>query len=332
MSNPGLSRILPVIAVGVTLVLWASAFVGVRVAGVDYSPGALALGRQIVGSIALTVMLAIRIAHRGQFELPSGRTLLAVIAWGVAWFAGYNLALNSAEQVLDAGTTALLVNVAPVLVAILGGILLREGFPRRLLVGIAIAFAGVAVIAASTWTGAGNLIGVVLALAAAGLYAGGTIAQKRILMRVDALTMTWIGSIAGMLACMPFGRVLIAESATATSSATAMVIYLGVFPTAIAFTTWGYALARMSAGRLVATTYLVPPLVIVASWVMLGEVPSPLTILGGLAALVGVAIATLPTRTRRDPQVAELPRAAAAGQRSERSGEPEVELARGRLG
>src|SRR3546814_11734971 len=102
----GFAQILPVHAVGITLVLCASAFVGVRSAGADYSPGALALGRQIVASIALTVMVAIRTAHRGQFELPSGRTLLAVLIWGVAWFAGYNLATNAAEQVLDAGTTA----------------------------------------------------------------------------------------------------------------------------------------------------------------------------------------------------------------------------------
>jgi len=297
-STAVLARILPAIAVGVTLVLWASAFVGVRAAGLDYSPGALALGRQVVGSVALTVMFAIRTAHRGQFELPSGRTLLAIIAWGVVWFAGYNLALNAAEQILDAGTTALLVNVAPVLVAVLGGILLREGFPRRLLLGIAIAFAGVAVIAASTWTGAGSLIGILLGLAAAALYAGGAIAQKRILVRVDALTMTWVGSIAGTLACLPFGRALIAESATAASSATAAMVYLGIFPTAIAFTTWGYALSRMSAGRLVATTYLVPPLVIALSWILLGEVPSPFAVIGGVAALTGVAIATRPVRGR----------------------------------
>lgn len=50
--------------------------------------------------------------------------------WGAAWFGVYNLALNAAERHLDAGTTALLVNVAPVVVAVLAGLLLGEGFPR----------------------------------------------------------------------------------------------------------------------------------------------------------------------------------------------------------
>lgn len=312
MPLPRLTPILTAVAVAVTLLLWASAFIGVRIAGVDYGPGPLALGRMLVGSIALTVLLAIRTASRGELRLPSGRTLAAILAWGVAWFAGYNLALNSAEQVLDAGTTALLVNVAPVLVATVGGILLREGFPRRLLTGIAIAFAGVAIIAAGTWTGGGSLIGIVLGLGAAALYAGGTLAQKRLLVRVDALTMTWTGAIAGTIACLPYGRELVAQTAAASPTATGALVFLGVFPTAIAFTTWGYALTRMSAGRLAATTYLVPPLVILMSWIALGEVPSAYAIVGGAAALTGVAIATL--RPRAQAPAISRTRARALGQ------------------
>ena len=45
------------------------------------------------------------------------------------WFGGYNVALNAAEHLLDAGTSALLINVNPILVAIMAGIFLKEGFP-----------------------------------------------------------------------------------------------------------------------------------------------------------------------------------------------------------
>ncbi len=68
------------------------------------------------------------------------------------------------------------------------------------------------------------------------------------------------------------------------------VVYLSVFPTAVAFTTWAYALSRTTAGRMGATTYLVPPLAVLMGWMVLGEVPPALALLGGALCLVGVAV------------------------------------------
>jgi len=286
-----------VAAVAVTVVLWASAFIGVRAAGADYQPGTLALGRQLAGSLGLTAIVAVRWLRRGARPvLPRGRVLVAVLAWGVGWFSLYNLALNAAEQHLDAGTTALLVNVAPVLVAVLAGVLLGEGFPRRLLVGMASAFAGVALIAAATSSGERDVVGVVLGLAAAVLYAGAATSQKRLLARVDALTMTWVGCLAGTVVLLPFGPALVAEATAAPAASTWAVVLLGLGPTAVAFTTWGYALSRLSAGRAAATTYLVPPIVVLLSWLVLAEVPAPVVLAGGALCLAGVAVATAPRR------------------------------------
>ncbi|KZM79551.1 DMT family transporter [Cellulosimicrobium sp. I38E] len=286
-----------VLAVAVTVLLWASAFIGVRAAGHDYEPGSLALGRQLAGSVGLTAIVAVRWLRSGARPvLPRGRVLVAVLAWGVGWFSLYNLALNAAEQHLDAGTTALLVNVAPVLVAVLAGLLLGEGFPRRLLVGMAAAFAGVAIIAAATSSGERDVVGVALGLAAAVLYAGAATSQKRLLARVDALTMTWVGCLAGTVALLPFAPTLAADAGSAPASSTWAVVLLGLGPTAVAFTTWGYALSRLSAGRAAATTYLVPPIVVVLSWLVLDEVPAVVTLAGGALCLAGVAVATLPRR------------------------------------
>ena len=71
----------------------------------------------------------------------------------------------------------------------------------------------------------------------------------------------------------------------------AWMVYLGLFPTAIGFTTWAYALRRTTAGRLGSTTYLVPPIVIVMSLVVLGEVPPMLSIAGGVLCIAGVIVA-----------------------------------------
>lgn len=293
-SSPRSTHTVPVLMVAVTVVLWASAFVVIRAVGEDLPPGPLALGRTLVGAAALTVFVTFRAVRTGvRPVLPRGRTLVVLVLWGAAWFGGYSLALNAAELRLDAGTTALLVNVSPLLVGLFAGLLLGEGFPARLLIGMSVALLGVVAIASATWTGRGDAIGVLLALLAAVLYASSVIVQKRLLIRVDALTVTWLGCLVGAAVCLPFAPGLIAALGSAPPSAVLGVVYLGVFPTAIAFVTWGYALARMSAGRLAASTYVVPPLVVLMSWVLLAEAPAILALAGGAVCLAGVAIATL---------------------------------------
>jgi drug/metabolite transporter (DMT)-like permease len=68
------------------------------------------------------------------------------------------------------------------------------------------------------------------------------------------------------------------------------MVYLGLVPTALAFSTWAYALARMDAGRLGVTTYSVPPITIVMAAILLGEAPPALALAGGVLALAGVAL------------------------------------------
>ena len=121
---------LGIAAVIVTVVLWASAFVGIRAVGPSFSPGSLTLGRLVVAAVALGIVALPRLKR-----WPKGREWLPILAYGVMWFAGYNLALNAAEHMLDAGTSAMLINVSPILIAVLAGVILKEGFPRWLIIG-----------------------------------------------------------------------------------------------------------------------------------------------------------------------------------------------------
>lgn len=300
---------LPALAALVTVVLWASAFVGIRALGDTFSPGAMAFLRLLAAVIPLTILVAVvRLRARATGAqarplFPRGRALAMVTAYGVAWFAGYTVLLNWAERHLDAGTAALLVNLAPILVAVAAGLFLGEGFPRHLVIGMTIAFAGVVLIAlggSATADAHADWLGVVLGVAAAILYATGVLIQKSALRTVDALTATWLGAVAGLVATAPFAPVAVTELSGAEPGAIWAVIYLGVGPTAIAFSTWAYALARTDASAMAATTLVVPALVIVLSWALLGELPTGVGIVGGLLCLAGVAIARrlLPRRPR----------------------------------
>lgn len=288
-----------VAAAGVTVFLWASAFVGIRSAGHDFSPGAMAFGRMTAASAVLSVLVAVTAIRRRRTQpvppagaFPRGRLLGLIAFWGVAWFGGYNLALNAAERLVDAGTAALLVAIAPILVAVTAVAVLGERLTRRLGVGVAIAFAGVTLIAATGFTGQTDSIGVSLAALSAVLYAMAVLIQKRLLPRVRALTLTWLGALAGTVALLPFAPVVLSELAAAPLSSTVGVLYLGVFPTAIGFLTWAYVLSRWTAGRTTAATYLVPPVAVVLSWALLGEVPAVLALVGGGLCLAGVVLAT----------------------------------------
>jgi len=152
------SKNAPVLAaVLVTILAWASAFIGIRAVRDDLSPGALALGRLLVGTLILGLLLL----RRGWVR-PTGREWGLLAVCGVGWFAVYNVALNAAEHHLDAGTTAMLVNIGPILIAVFAGLFLGEGFPRWLVIGIVVAFAGVVIIGLATRSGGADLTGVLL--------------------------------------------------------------------------------------------------------------------------------------------------------------------------
>jgi drug/metabolite transporter (DMT)-like permease len=282
------------VAAGVTVVLWASAFVGIRAAGEHLSAGALTLGRLLVGAVALGAFVALR----GD-ALPPRAALPRLLACGLLWFGAYNVLLNAAEQRIDAGTAAMLVNVGPVILAVLAGVLLHEGFPRSLVTGCAIAFAGAIVIGLATSERSVDAgWGAALCIAAAAAYAGGVVAQKPLLEHTSALQVTFLACLVGAVACLPFAPALVRELGDAPAGAAAWTAYLGVFPTAIGFTTWAYALKRTSAGRMGATTYLVPPIAVLLGWAILGETPPALALAGGALCLAGVAV----TRGARFPR------------------------------
>jgi drug/metabolite transporter (DMT)-like permease len=274
------------IAIVITVLAWASAFLVIRGVAPHFSGGSLALGRLLVGS----VMLSIAMIGRGWVR-PSGRDWLLILLFGVAWFGAYNVTLNIAEHTLDAGTTAMLVNIGPILIALGAGLFLGEGIPKWLAIGAGVAFAGVVLIGIGM--GAAGLtdgVGMLWALLAAVTYAVGVLCQKPVLRTLPAVQVTWMGCIIGAIACLPFAGSLVTEVQDAPVAAILGMVYLGAVPTALAFSTWAYALSRMPAGQLGVTTYVVPTIVVIAGVIAFQEIPGILAIIGGVICLIGVAV------------------------------------------
>jgi len=288
------------VAIGVTVLAWASAFIVIRGTAPYFTGGAVALGRLIVGTVLLGVVVLIG----RRWIWPTRREWIYIAVFGVAWFGGYNIALNIAEHTLDAGTTAMLVNIGPILIALGAGIFLGEGIPRWLAIGTGVAFVGVTLIGfASTGGHLGSGIGLLWCLLAAVLYTVGVLFQKPALRRLPNAQVTWLGCLIGMIACLPFSGQLLAGLQSAPTSGWLGILYLGAVPTSLAFSTWAFALSRMPAGQLGVSTYIVPALAILLGLLVFGVVPPILAIVGGVICLVGVALSR--RRSRPVPVPAE---------------------------
>jgi drug/metabolite transporter (DMT)-like permease len=287
-----------------TVVLWGSAFVGIRAAGVALAPGSLALARLLVSCVILGGVALVR-----RDPLPRRRDLAQIAAYGVLWLAVYSTALNAAERIVDAGTAALVVNIGPIVIAVLAGVFLGEGFPPRLFAGCAIAFAGCVLIGfATTHSRTGAAAGIALLAVAVLAYSTAVVVQKPVLARVPSFQVTFIGVLAATIACLPFAPSLASEVGRAGAGPIAWTVYLGAFPTAVGFATWSFALRRTKAGQLGTLTYLAPVVAVLLSWAVLHEAPPGLAIAGGALALVGVYVARAAQARAKPARVSSLHR------------------------
>jgi drug/metabolite transporter (DMT)-like permease len=285
---------LPLAAVAFTLLAWASAFVGIRHLGETVPPGSLALGRLVVATAALGVLLLLQ---RRRIRVPPRRTWWLLALGGVSWIGVYNVALNAGEQRVDAGTAALVVQVGPLIVALLATTLLGERLTRWLVVGLTVGFAGVVLIAQASSSGpSGDLLGVLLVLVAALGFAVGVLTQKRLLADLGALEVTFWFYVAGTVACLPWAVETVGAVGSTSPVDLGWWFYLGLVPSALAFTTWAYALSSSDAGTFAMLTFLVPFLTALMAWLTLGEVPPPLAFVGGALCIAGVLL------TRRRPR------------------------------
>ncbi|MBW8752258.1 MAG: DMT family transporter [Propionibacteriales bacterium] len=284
-------------AIAVTLVLWSSAFVAIRHLGHDVTPGALSLGRLLVASLALTVPLL-----RSRRSRMTRNEVLLLLLCGITWFGIYNIALNDSERRIDAATAAMLVQVGPIVVALLAALFLGERLTGWLLAGIAVAFGGVVVIgSAMRGEGGSNVSGVVLALLAAITYAVGVVSQKVLLRRLSGLEVVCYACWIGVVVCLPWSGDLVDVVRHGDAADLGWIGYLGLFPTAIAFSLWAFALRHADAGKQAITTFLVPLITAVMAWVLLDEVPPALAFAGGALCIVGVLV------TRRKPRAMPPP-------------------------
>jgi len=281
-------------ALAVTLVLWASAFAGIRAGLRGYSPAHVAVLRFLIASVVLAGYA--RFAH---FRRPEWRDVPGLILTGAVGISFYNLALNYGETRVTAGAASLLIASTPIWTALLAMVGLRERLSRTGWVGVFVSFAGVALIASGESGGVHLSWQALIILAAAVASAIYMVLQKHFLGRYSALEFTAYSIWAGTLLLLPFSGGLMVAARHAPVGSTLAVMYLGVFPAAIAYVGWAYVASHGPAGEITSLLYMIPVLAIAIAWLWLGEVPKPLSLLGGAIALTGVVLVNVRRRERQ---------------------------------
>ncbi len=273
------------VAIAVTLLCWASAFAGIRATLDAYTPGEIALLRFLVASAVLAVYAVLT-----RMPFPKAQDLPAIAFIGFLGVTAYHVLVNYGELTVTAGAASLLVNTTPIFTALLATAFLGERLSLRRWIGIAVSFTGVVLIAGGETKGLSLDLGAMLILLSAVCISFYNILQKPYLKKYSALQLTTYIIWAGTIFLLPFLPSLIKAVPVAPINATLTLVYLGIFPSAIAYATWSYILAQIPASRAAALLYLVPVLAIVVAWVWIKEVPTVLSLIGGTIVLSGVVL------------------------------------------
>lgn len=300
-----------VAALGLLVVLWASAFPIIKIGLEELSAPHLTLARHLVASSAFVLFL---IVLRRRLW-PAWSDVVPLVALGCVGIFVYHLSLNVAELRVSAGATSLIVATAPLLTAVIATVLRSDRLSVFGWFGTLLGFAGVALIVVGDASAAGSeAFGLVLEPYAAlvGLAALATaffaVLQRPLLVRYRPIELmayvTWGGTLPMLLFLPGFGAAILEAWPRSVLAA----LHLGIFPSAIAYTLFALALSRAPATLVMTYLYLIPVLALLLSWWWLGEVPSGLTIVGG--AVVVVALTIVRDAKRREALRAALaPRA-----------------------
>ncbi len=277
-----------VLATAITVFCWSSAFVGIRFGLTHFHPGSLALLRFLVASLCMFAVF--KTLPRPEPNHRSAVTILKIMGLGAIGMGLYNILLGTGETTVSSGVAGFVASQIPVFSALLAVIVLKEKISAWGYCGFIVSTIGVGLIVLQHESHIVINAGALYVLSAAFCAALFFVLQKPLLLSIKPLYAVIYAVWGATLALSVFSEQLIQDLQHATPQTILTAVYLGVFPTCIAYATWNYALSRAPAITITSSLYLMPPITCLLGWVLLGEVLTFKSLIGGLCAVFGAML------------------------------------------
>ena len=286
MSSASRTKLIPYFAALGTVLFWASAFPAIRYTLVYYSPEALMVFRFLVASFVLLLYVIVK-----KVPLPKLKDLPMFMLSGFIGLFVYMWAFNTGTAHVVSGISGFIIASAPVFTLILSIVFLKEKSGFACWFGVLLSFSGIIIIAMTQITEMELNIGVWLLLLAAVATSVFNITQKKILKTYSTVQATAYTVIFGTVFMCIFLPDLLREAPYSTTFANIVVVYLGVFPAALAYFLWSFALSRAEKTvHVTSCLYLVPFLASLIAFFWLGETMPALAFVGGIVVIAGMGI------------------------------------------
>jgi len=267
-----------------TILFWGLAFTAIKYSVNYLSPVELAALRFAIADLLFLMGIVLTGIKVSKGDLPM------VFALGIFGVVIYHTALNAGEIYISSGVASLIISTAPIFVLLFSWAFLKERITKLKVLGTLIAFAGVAALSKPE-AGNGDVTGILLVLLSAISAAAYTVLGKRLMGKYDSVTLTsyamLLGSVPLLAFALPAARKVLdaADPGLLTS-----VLFLGVFSTYLGYQGWYYFLQREEASRASVFLLAIPLVALLAGALLLNEAITPLTVLGGIAVVLGIVL------------------------------------------
>jgi drug/metabolite transporter (DMT)-like permease len=291
-----------ILAFGIVYVVWGSTYLGIKVALNEGMPPALMGGVRLL--IAGAILLGVTVL-RGKPLRISRRDLSTSAIVGLLLLCGGMFSSILSEQRIDSSLAAIVVAGAPLWMALAESVLPGMDRPtRRGLFGLVIGLVGMIVLVGPRIGGLSGtpseLIGIGIQMAGSWLWVTGSIISKKRPLTTDGVVATGYemliaGAVLTFLSLVlgEFGHVRI------TAAGVGAVLYLAVFGSAIALTSFMWLIRNVRGSTVMTYAYVNPAVAVVLGYLagVVGLLPKPETLdiwslTGTLVILGGVALAT----------------------------------------
>jgi len=268
--------------VAAAAIIWGSN--GVIVNWVPYNAYAIAFFRVLFASLTL---LPVVLLTRKPEVMSAARSWRIMLSLGFLLALGWALLFHSMKLIAIAN--AVLLNyTAPIFVALLAPLFLKEKLEKSTLLALAVSVAGIVFISyqqnlqISDLNGL-NLLGVIFGLLAGLAYAGFIIVSKRALSSFSSQVVAFYSYSVASIFLFPF---VISTDFSPDLASWILLLVLGVFNTGFAVTLYLKGLGMVKAQKAVVFTYLEPASAVVFGFLFLAQPPTPLMLVGGFLILI----------------------------------------------